>query len=152
MRGVGDGFDMAMSWINWRRMCRTRRSGGRPIADLQAVQHLFADMDADIYTARAAALVAQAELDELGPFAVPLHHDAPRLISLIKVINDEAFFRVAGRAVQIHGGTPLLLGSPDEKLFRVARNRKIPAGTVEIQRNAVARPAGVIRPGVTRPG
>lgn len=163
VREVGDGFALAMAWINWRRMCRggmcagwgswlleraidrarTRRSGGRPIADLQAVQHLVADMDADVYAARATSLVAQAELDELGPFSIPLHPDAPRLISLIKVVNDEAFFRVADNAVQVHGGTGLLQGSPEEKLFRVARNLKIPAGTVEIQRNAIAR--GLLR-------
>ena len=163
VREVGDGFALAMAWINWRRMCRggmcagwgawlleralerarTRTSGGRPIAELQAVAHLLADIDADVYTARSASLLAQAELDELGPFEIPLHPDAPRLIGLIKVINDEAFFRVADNALQVHGGTGLLQGSPEEKLFRVARNLKIPAGTVEIQRNAIAR--GLLR-------
>ena len=156
---IGDGFALAMSWINWRRLCRggmcsgwgqwlleralrraqDRHSGGRPIAELQAIQHLLAAMDADIYQARATSLVAQATLDELGPFNIPLHRDAPRLISLVKIINDEAFFRVADNAVQIHGGTGLLRGSPEEKLFRVARNLRIPAGTVEIQRNAIVR-------------
>jgi alkylation response protein AidB-like acyl-CoA dehydrogenase len=161
----GDGFALAMAWINWRRMCRggmcagwgawlleraldrasTRTSGGKPIAELQAVQHMLADMDADVYTARAASLRAQVELDELpgGPYGMPLHPEAPRLMSLIKVINDEAFFRVADHAVQVHGGTGLRLGSPEEKLFRLARNLKIPAGTVEIQRNAIAR--GLLR-------
>ncbi|NMO89358.1 acyl-CoA dehydrogenase family protein [Actinomycetospora sp. TBRC 11914] len=161
----GDGFALAMAWINWRRMCRggmcagwgawlleraldraaTRTSGGKPIAELQAVQHMLADMDADVYTARAASLRAQVELDELpgGPYGMPLHPEAPRLMSLIKVINDEAFFRVADRAVQVHGGTGLRLGSPEEKLFRLARNLRIPAGTVEIQRNAIAR--GLLR-------
>jgi alkylation response protein AidB-like acyl-CoA dehydrogenase len=162
---VGDGFVLAMAWINWRRLCRggmcagwgewllsraldrasSRTSGGRPIAELQAVQHMLAEMDADVFSARAASLLAQAELDELpgGAYGMPLHHDAPRLISLVKVINDEAFFRVADRAVQVHGGTGLLQGSPEEKLFRLARNLKIPAGTVEIQRNAIAR--GLLR-------
>ena len=37
-----------------------------------------------------------------------------------------------------------LLGSAEEKLFRIARNLRIPAGTVEIQRNAIAR--GLLRP------
>jgi acyl-CoA dehydrogenase len=162
---VGDGFALAMAWINWRRLCRggmcsgwgewllaraldrasSRTSGGRPIAELQAVQHMLAEMDADVFSARAASLLAQAELDELpgGAYGMPLHHDAPRLISLVKVINDEAFFRVADRAVQVHGGTGLLQGSPEEKLFRLARNLKIPAGTVEIQRNAITR--GLLR-------
>ncbi len=160
---VGDGFALAMSWINWRRLCRggmcagwgawlveraadyaqTRTSGSQPIASLQAVQHLIANMEIDVYQARATSLVAQAELDELGPHAMPLHRDAPRLISLVKVINDEAFFRVADNAIQIHGGNGLRLGCPEEKLFRVARNLRIPAGTSEIQRNAIAR--GVLR-------
>lgn len=160
---VGQGFALAMTWINWRRLCRggmcagwgtwlrdravararRRTSGGRPIAELQAVQHLLADIDTDVYAARATSLVAQAELDALGPYGIPPHPDVPRLVSLVKVVNDEAFFRVADRALQVHGGVGLLQGSPEEKLFRIARNLKIPAGTVEIQRNAIAR--GLLR-------
>jgi alkylation response protein AidB-like acyl-CoA dehydrogenase len=112
---------------------------------LQAVQHLLVNMDADLYQARATSLVAQAELDELGPFDIPLPRDAPRLISLVKLINDEAFYRVADHAVQVRGARGLMLGSPEEKLFRVARNLRIPAGTVQIQRNAIAR--GLLRGG-----
>lgn len=161
---IGDGFGLAMAWINWRRLSRggmcagwgrwllarartfaqERQSGGHPIADLQAVQHLIADMDLNIYQAHAAALVALTELDALGgPYALPLDHRAPRLISLVKVINDEAFYRVTDNAVQVRGAVGLLLGSPEEKLFRVARNLRIPAGTSEIQRNAIAR--GVLK-------
>ena len=160
---VGDGFALAMSWINWRRLCRggmcagwgawlleravdysrRRQSGGGPIAAQQAVQHMLADMDADIYQARATSLVAQAELDALGPYAMPMDPAAPRLISLVKLINDEAFFRVADTAVQVRGAVGLIQDSPEEKLFRVARNLRIPAGTSEIQRNAIAR--GLLR-------
>ena len=156
---VGQGLALALTWINWRRMCRggmcagwggwlrdravsrarSRQSGGAPIADLQAVQHLLADIDADVYAARATSLLAQAELDRLGPFDVPLHADAIRLISLVALVNDEAFFRVADKALQVHGASGLTRNSPEEKLFRLARNLKIPAGTVEIQRNAIAR-------------
>jgi acyl-CoA dehydrogenase len=156
---VGDGFALAMAWINWRRlsrggMCagwgtwlleraidysRQRRAGGQPIAAHQSIQHMLANMDADIFQARATSLVAQAELDGMGPYAVPMHPEAPRLISLVKVINDEAFFRVADTAVQVRGAVGLIQGSPEEKLFRVARNLRIPAGTSEIQRNAIAR-------------
>jgi len=160
---IGDGFHLAMSWINWRRLCRggmcagwgewlleravdyanKRHSGGKPIAAQQAVQHHLANMQADVYQARATSLVAQAELDAIDPYAKPMHPDAPRLISLVKVINDEAFFRVADTAVQIRGALGLVQGSPEEKLFRVARNLRIPAGTSEIQRNAIAR--GLLR-------
>lgn len=160
---VGDGFALAMSWINWRRLCRggmvagwgqwlleraitrsqERYSGGRPIGELQSIQHLIARMDAELYKARSTSLVIQAEIDVLGPFSIPLHKDAPRLISLTKIINDEAFYRLVDNAVQVHGASGLRLGSPEEKLFRVARNLRIPAGTSEVQLNAVAR--GLLR-------
>lgn len=160
---IGDGFSLAMSWINWRRLCRggmcagwgnwllerarsfseRRLFGGRPIAELQAVQHMLANMDADVYLARATALVALTELEAMGAYAIPLDHRAPRLISLVKLINDEAFFRVADNAVQVRGAVGMLLGSPEEKMFRLARNLRIPAGTSEIQRNAIAR--GLLR-------
>lgn len=160
---IGDGFGLAMSWINWRRMCRggmcagwgdwlrrravdyarRREVGGEPIASRQAVQHLLAEIDADVCRARSTSLVLQAELDALDPFAMPSHPDVPRLVSLIKVVNDEAFFRVADHAVQVRGAVGLVQDSPEEKLFRVARNLRIPAGTTEVQRNAIAR--GLLR-------
>ncbi len=156
---VGQGLALALTWINWRRMCRggmcagwgrwlldravsrakSRRSGGEPIARLQAVQHMLADLDADVYAARATSLLAQAELDALGPFDIPLHPDAIRLVSLIALVNDEAFFRAADRALQVHGASGLTRNGVEEKLFRIARNLRIPAGTVEIQRNTIAR-------------
>ncbi|GAC1549814.1 MAG: acyl-CoA dehydrogenase family protein [Vulcanimicrobiaceae bacterium] len=160
---IGDGFALSMQSINWRRMCRggmcagwgqwmidralarsqKRMSGGRPIGEYQAVQHLIAQMDAEVYQARATSLVAQAELDRMGPFNIPADHELPRLVSLLKVINDAAFFRVVDNAVQVHGAAGLLLGSPEEKLFRIARTLRIPAGTTEIQYNAIAR--GLLR-------
>jgi alkylation response protein AidB-like acyl-CoA dehydrogenase len=162
---IGDGFALAMQSINWRRlsrggMCagwgrwlveravdysRRRRSGGRSLAEHQAVQHMIARMDMDVTQARATSLVLQAELDQLGPFNIPVHRDVPRRISLLKAINDEAFFRVADNAVQVRGGTGLLRGLPEEKLFRVARSLRIPAGATEIQLNAIAR--GLMREG-----
>jgi acyl-CoA dehydrogenase len=156
---IGDGFALAMQSINWRRLDRggmcagwgrwlveravaysqRRRSGGRPLAEHQAVQHMTARMDIDVTQARATSLVIQAELDQLGSFDIPLNPEVPRKISLLKTINDEAFFRVADTAVQVRGGSGLLRGSPEEKLFRVARNLRIPAGATEIQLNAIAR-------------
>lgn len=161
---IGDGFALAMSWINWRRLCRggmcsgwgswlidratayasERKSGGKPLAQLQAVQHLLARMDAEFYQARSTSLVAQEEVDQLGAFKIPLHRDVPRIISLIKLINDEAFFRLTDYAIQVHGAKGLTRGLPEEKLFRIARNLRIPAGASEIQLNAIAR--GRLRP------
>ena len=156
---IGDGFALALMSINWRRLCRggmcagwgewlieravsyarQRVSAGRPIADYQAVQNMIARMGMDVYQARATSLIAQAELDRLGPFELKPHPDVPRLVSLLKAVNDESFYRVADNAIQVRGAEGLRLGSPEEKIFRIARNLRIPAGTVEIQLNAIAR-------------
>jgi alkylation response protein AidB-like acyl-CoA dehydrogenase len=156
---AGQGLALAMTWINWRRMCRggmcagwsgllieravarvkSRQAFGGTLADRQAVQHMLAEMQADHYSARATSILAQAELDALGPHTIPLADDAKGLISLIKLINDQAFFRIADRAIQLHGASGLRRNSIEEKLFRVARNLRIPAGADEIQRNQIAR-------------
>ena len=46
--------------------------------------------------------------------------------------------RVADRAIQVHGGRGLLSATGIERIFRVARNLRIPAGTTEIQRAMIA--------------
>jgi alkylation response protein AidB-like acyl-CoA dehydrogenase len=155
----GEGFPLAMTWINWRRLCRggmcagwgrllleraverlwSRHAFGKPLAELGVLQHVLADMHADWYSARATSLVAQAEVDTLGAYAIPLDPEVIRLVSLIKLTNDEAFFRICDRAVQLHGAMGLRKNSVEEKLFRIARNLRIPAGTDEIQRNIIAR-------------
>jgi acyl-CoA dehydrogenase len=156
---VGQGLALAMTYINWRRMCRggmcagwsrllidraieratTRQVFGERLADRQAVQHMLAEMEADHYSARAASILAQAELDTLGAHAIPLSDRAKLLVSMIKLVNDQAFFRIADRAVQLRGASGLRRNSLEEKLFRVARNLRIPAGADEIQRNQIAR-------------
>jgi alkylation response protein AidB-like acyl-CoA dehydrogenase len=135
---------MCSGWGQWlieRAIDRAqqRKSGGKPIGELQAVQHMIANMEADWYQARATSLIAQAELDEMGAFDIPLDRRAPRLIALVKLINDESFYRLCDNAVQVHGAMGLMRGKPEEKLFRIARNLRIPAGTVEVQRNAIAQ-------------
>lgn len=155
---VGEGFFLAMTYINWRRLCRggmcagwgrllveraverlrSRVAYGRPLAAIQVLQHALADMHADWYTARAMSLVAQAEVDSLGAFAIPVHPEVIRLISLVKLVNDQAFLRICDRAVQLHGASGLRKGTLEERLFRIARNLRIPAGTDEIQRNTIA--------------
>jgi alkylation response protein AidB-like acyl-CoA dehydrogenase len=160
---IGQGLPLALTWINWRRMCRggmcagwgkflldrsceyatARHAFGAPIGHLQAVQHMIADMYVDWYAARALSIAAQSELDRLDPYAIPLSPDAVRLVSLIKVANDEAFFRIADRAVQVHGAMGVMRDNPVERLFRIARNLRIPAGTDEIQKNQIARGLGL---------
>ena len=156
---AGQGLPLAMTYINWRRMCRggmcagwsrllldravarvqAREAFGGPLVERQAVQHMLAEMEVDRYTARAASLDAQRRIDQLGPHDIPLDPEARSLMSLIKYLNDQAFFRIADRAVQLHGASGLRRNSTEEKLFRVARNLRIPAGADEIQLDQIAR-------------
>jgi alkylation response protein AidB-like acyl-CoA dehydrogenase len=100
---------------------------------------MLAAMELDRYTARAASLDIQRRLDQLGAHDIPLDPEARSLTSLIKYLNDQAFYRVADRAVQLHGASGLRRNSTEEKLFRVARNLRIPAGADEIQLDQIAR-------------
>ncbi len=160
---VGEGFHLALTYINWRRMgrggmcsgwgkfllersleyARRRRAFGAPIGNFQMVQQLLADLYVDWYAARSLSLAAQWEVDRLGPYKIPLSPEAVRLIAMLKLANDEAFYRIADRAVQVHGAYGLMRDNPVEKLFRVARNLRIPAGTDEIQRIQIAHGLGL---------
>ena len=79
---------MCTGWGQWvdrprRPYARQRRTGGKPIADYQAVQNMLARMDMDVYQARATSLIAQSRLDQLGLFDIRPHPTC-RLVSLLK--------------------------------------------------------------------
>ena len=50
---------------------------------------------------------------------------------------------IADRAVQLHGGHGLMKESGIEKIFRIARNLRIPGGIDEIQRVNSAKALGL---------
>jgi alkylation response protein AidB-like acyl-CoA dehydrogenase len=161
---VGQGFDIFLSSINWTRISRggmcsgwskylidrtierakSRYLYGKPLGNLQAIQGMISDMYVDWYAARALSLHACAEIDTMGDwFSMPKPPEFIRLIAMIKVANDEAFYRIADRAVQVHGGTGVLKDTSINKLFRIARNLRIPGGTDEVQRATIARSFGL---------
>lgn len=154
----GAALSLALLWINWTR---TRRGGmcsglarhclersieyasrrtafGRPIADFGAVETMLSDMYMDWRAMRALSLELLAALDRDGLLEGEVDRRARRDVSVLKAWNDEALFRIADRAIQVHGGAGLLTTSGLEKIFRVARNLRIPAGTTEIQRAGIA--------------
>src|SRR5690606_28953398 len=151
---VGQGLQMAMVWINWARtrrggMCaglgrhlierslayaKERKAFGRSIGDFGAVQHRLADMSIDVRAARSLSLQCLEAIDRADPWRVRPDAATIRQISTMKVFNDEVLFRVADAAIQIHGAYGMTKEAGIEKIFRVARNLRIPAGTSEIQR------------------
>lgn len=160
---VGQGFYLAMQWINNQRMrrggmcagwaqflldrcvdhARSRRAFGQPIGKFQGVQWMIVDMLADARSARALSLQCLWEIEQGKPWALRPEADIVQKTCLMKLVNDETLFRVADRAIQVHGAAGLLKEQPLEKIFRIARNLRIPAGTTEIQRATIAKTLGL---------
>ncbi|MEJ8836823.1 acyl-CoA dehydrogenase family protein [Ramlibacter sp. AN1133] len=108
-----------------------RRQFGQPIGAFQAVQHMIADMATELAAARALMLGVARTLDA----GVEARAEA----SMAKLFCSETAFRVADRAVQVHGGEGIVQGSRVEFLFRLLRMYRVLTGTSEIQRNTIAR-------------
>jgi alkylation response protein AidB-like acyl-CoA dehydrogenase len=155
----GMAMDLAFLWINWARsrrggMCSglarhcldaavaysgQRRAFGKPIGELGAVAERLSDIYMDWRAMRALSLEILARLDAadlLGDGRAGA--EERRDLSTLKTWCDEALSRVADRAIQVHGGRGLLSATGIERIYRVARNLRIPAGTTEIQRAMIA--------------
>jgi alkylation response protein AidB-like acyl-CoA dehydrogenase len=109
----------------------TRVQFGQPIGSFQAIQHMLADMATELEAARALMnSVAQA---------IDRGEDPRAQSSMAKLFCSETAFRIADRAVQVHGGAGIVKGNVVEWLFRMLRMYRVLTGTSEIQRNTIAR-------------
>ncbi|MEP3890513.1 MAG: acyl-CoA dehydrogenase family protein [Hellea sp.] len=89
---------------------------GRPIASFQAIKHRCADMFIMIEAARS-AVYAAATADESNKVEAAL---------IAKAYASDAFFEVAGHAIQLHGGIGFTWEYPLHYFFKRARaNRAI---------------------------
>lgn len=113
------------------RYAGERHQFGRPIAAFQAIQHMLADMATDLAAARGLMLATARALDA--------GHPSRAQASMSKLFCSEAAFRIADRAVQVHGGEGIVQGRRVEFLFRLLRMYRVLTGTSEIQRNTIAR-------------
>lgn len=161
---IGDGLPLALSWINWRRVNRggmcvgmgrylfdrmlehaTRRTAfGTSIGDNQAVQWPIVDTATELRATRAMVETLLEEIDARSA----LHRldqppDVQRRMSMVKYYTEDRLFEWADRAVQILGAEGLMHRGGVERIFRVARNLRIPAGTTEIQKATIARTLGL---------
>lgn len=114
-----------------------RRQFGQPIGAFQAIQHMLADMATELAAARALMLSVACTLDA--------GRDARAEASMAKLFCSETAFRIADRAVQIHGGEGIVQGSRAEWLFRMLRMYRVLTGTSEIQRNTIAKELLAVR-------
>lgn len=110
---------------------RSRKQFGQSIGGFQAIGHMLADMATEWSAARSLMLSVARKLDQGA--------DARTQASMAKLFCSETAFRIADRAVQIHGGEGIVQGRRVEFLFRLLRMYRILTGTSEIQRNTIAK-------------
>ncbi|HSN13626.1 MAG TPA: acyl-CoA dehydrogenase [Anaeromyxobacteraceae bacterium] len=146
----GDGFKIAMATLDGGRIgiaaqalgiaraaheealayAKERKAFGHPIAELQAIQFMLADMATDLDAARLLVWRA-AELKGRGQ-----RHTSEA--SMAKLFASEAAARVTTKAIQIHGGYGYMADYDVERHWRDARITEIYEGTSEIQRGIIA--------------
>ena len=113
------------------RYSKLRKQFGRPISEFQAIQHKLVDMAVDLDAARLLNYRAAWMLDH--------GQRVTRESAMAKLFASEAAVRIAGEAVQIHGGYGFIKDYPVEKFYRDVKLCTIGEGTSEIQRLVIAR-------------
>jgi alkylation response protein AidB-like acyl-CoA dehydrogenase len=110
---------------------RQRTAYGKPIAELQAIQFMLADMATEL---DAAWLLTEraADLCDRG-------RGFRREASMAKLYASEAGARAAAKAVQIHGGYGFIKDYPVERFYRDIKLCEIGEGTSEVQRAIISR-------------
>jgi hypothetical protein len=130
-RGVGLA-EGAMTYA--LEYARKRQAFGRPIAELQAIQFMFADMAIQIEAAR--LLVYQgAWLVDQGKY----QREHAALLSIAKAYATEVAVKVSSDALQVLGAQGYMMDHPLERHYRDARQLMIVEGTSQIQRVVIAR-------------
>lgn len=111
---------------------RRRRLFGQALADLQLTQAAFGDMAADIDAAALLTYRAAWLRDVKG-------RRTTREAAMAKMLATENAQRVIDRALQIHGGLGVKVGSTVESLYREIRALRIYEGATEVQRLIIGR-------------
>jgi acyl-CoA dehydrogenase len=109
-----------------------RRMFGQTLADFQLTQATLGDMAADIDAAALLTYRAAWQRDVSG-------RRTTREAAMAKMVATENAQRVIDRAVQIHGGQGVRVGSVVESLYREIRALRIYEGATEVQRLIIGR-------------
>jgi alkylation response protein AidB-like acyl-CoA dehydrogenase len=124
--GIGLGaMEEALSYA------RERSQFGRPIAEFQAIQWMFADMGTELAAAQLLTRRAAALKDAGKPYT--------REAAMAKLFASEAAMRGTIKAVQVFGGYGYTSDYPAERYMRDAKLCEIGEGTSEVQRIIIAR-------------
>lgn len=110
---------------------KERTVGGHPIGDFQGLQWMLADCATELAAARALGLQAAHKRGTGERYS----SDS----AFAKLYASEAAWRIADRALQIHGGYGYTRDFPLERYLRDLRIFRIYEGSSEIQRTIIAR-------------
>jgi alkylation response protein AidB-like acyl-CoA dehydrogenase len=127
--GLAEG---AMSYA--LEFARNRMAFGKPIAELQAIQFMFADMAIQIEAARMLVYQAAWRVDQ-GMYG----REHASYLSIAKAYATEAAVKVSSDAMQVLGAQGYMMDHPLERHYRDARQLMIVEGTSQIQRVVIAR-------------
>ena len=108
---------------------RTRRQGGLPVGDYQAVMHKLADMTVKVHTARLLVYHTGWMIDNGWP--------ATANAAMAKVYSADTCKEVCLDGLQIMGGAGYIQESNMQRYVREAVLNTIVGGTNEIQRNTI---------------
>jgi alkylation response protein AidB-like acyl-CoA dehydrogenase len=124
---LGGSQAMLEMCIRWARV---RSQFGKPIAHMQSVQFMLADMAAEIEALRTLVYRTAWLVDNGRPFT--------KEAGMCKLLGSETQSRCVDKAIQIHGALGLSRDFPVERAYRDARITEIFEGTNEIQRIVIA--------------
>lgn len=110
---------------------KEREVSGRPISSFQGLQWMLADSATELAAARALSLQAARKRGTGERYS----SDS----AFAKLYASEAAWRIADRALQIHGGYGYTRDFPLERYLRDLRIFRIYEGSSEIQRTIIAR-------------
>ncbi|MEU6139528.1 acyl-CoA dehydrogenase family protein [Streptomyces sp. NPDC047081] len=129
--GAAAALDAAVDYA------RIRVQYGRPIGSFQGVKHKCADMLVEIESARSASYAGLWALDagEEAEIAVAA--------ALAQAFCSEAFTRVAGDNIQVHGGIGFTWEHPAHLYFKRAKSSEVLLGSPSYHRELLATRLGI---------
>ncbi|EHB58749.1 acyl-CoA dehydrogenase domain-containing protein [Mycolicibacterium rhodesiae JS60] len=110
---------------------KTRYQFGRPIGSFQAIKHLCADMLVDLELAKSAVYHALWAADNSPA-------DLPTASCLAKLTGCDAYFRLSGTNIQIHGGIGFTWEHSAHLHLKRAKSSQLAFGDSVVQRRRLA--------------
>jgi alkylation response protein AidB-like acyl-CoA dehydrogenase len=111
---------------------KIRIAFGKPIGAYQGVKHKAADMLVELENGKSLTYYAAWAVDENSP-------EAPLAVSMAKAYVSDAFRRIAGAGIQLHGGIGFTWEHDLHLYFKRAKNSEFAFGDATYHRERVAQ-------------